>query len=127
MRKMRNITTFGDNTVKDCNSGKDHDQILRLHGKEIEDDRAIGKIHGKGHFNGKDGSRSAENRRPWSKDTTTYPGKDARCKIERQKSPGTEYPLNFTSKHPKTQHVKYQVPWICSTVQEHVCKELPQP
>ena len=56
MRKVSNISLLGNYTVEDGDAGKDHNQILCLQWKEIENDGTIGEIHGKSHFNGEDGA-----------------------------------------------------------------------
>lgn len=82
MCEVGNIAGFWNNTVKYRNAGKDHDQVLCLHGKEIKNDCAVGKIHGKGHFNGKDCPGRTQNGTPGGKYTTAYSGKNSRRKIK---------------------------------------------
>lgn len=125
MRKVRNVTRPWDNATKDRKASKDHNQIFCLYRKKIEKDRAIWETHGKSHFNGKYCSRSPQNRSSRGKNATTYSCKNPCGKIKRQKSPWPKHPFNLTSKHPKTQHIKYQMPGICCAMQKHIGKKLP--
>ena len=87
MRKVRNAARLRNEAIKNGNPGKDHNEILCLHGEKVKDNRAIGEKQGKGHFDGKNGAGSSYNRDMRRKYTTTYPGKNTRRKIERQKTP----------------------------------------